>query len=152
MEPGRSIANFNRYMAKSKTVEAKDHLYQLYKGARMYYENTPQVSLEPVAPQFPGPSSGPTPPLGACCQGGDKCTPDAALWETPVWRALRFAMDRPHYYSYQYQADPTGNGFTVRAIGDIDCDGQYATFSMTGTLVDGQLPSYVPVAESDPME
>jgi hypothetical protein len=120
------------YVDRARTSEAKQELEQIAAGARTYYMDPPQPGLDPVAPQFPGPSAGPTPPLGACCEQGGKCEPQAAQWETEVWTALQFSVDDPHYYSYQYIVD--GDEFTARAIGDLDCDGTYATFEKFGAV------------------
>jgi hypothetical protein len=43
---------------------------------------------------------------------------------------LQFSVDDPHYYSYAYKVD--GKKFTVSAYGDLDCDGEYSTFEMSG--------------------
>ena len=58
--------------------------------------------------------------------------PDASLWAVEPWVSLQFSVDDPHYYSYQYEVAADGKSFTVRALGDLDCDGQYSTFEMTG--------------------
>ncbi|HEU5141958.1 MAG TPA: hypothetical protein VFU04_02255, partial [Solirubrobacterales bacterium] len=72
---------------------------------------------------------GPTPALGACCRGGrERCDPDPALWEAPLWRELGFSLDHAHAYAYSYASD--GERFTVRAQGDLDCDGVYSTFEL----------------------
>ncbi len=78
-----------------------------------------------------------TPPLGACCASPEKrCAPDPAVWTHPVWQALKFSMDEPHYYSYTYAASGTDveAQYTVGAIGDLDCDGVYSTFEMVGRI------------------
>lgn len=122
---------------KAKTTEAMLNVKKIYDGARAYYMDAPVArgSITPGKPQFPAPSMGPTPPLGACCKGAEKkCAPAAAQWNKPVWTALKFSVDAPHYYSYSYQVSADGKTFTARANGDLDCDGEYSTFEMTGKL------------------
>jgi hypothetical protein len=68
-----------------------------------------------------------TPQLGACCPAGT-CMPSAQRWEG--WTALAFSIDEPHAYSYELVV--TEAGFTARAIGDLDCDGEYATYEQQG--------------------
>ncbi|HEU5058863.1 MAG TPA: hypothetical protein VFU21_20155, partial [Kofleriaceae bacterium] len=123
-----SIPAFMKYMKKSKTSEARELLRRMYDGARAYWME------QTGSPRLPAPSAGPTPPLGTCCQQGGKCQPDLALWAGEPWRSLKFSMDDPHYYSYEYKVAPDGKGFTVRAYGDLDCDGQYSTFSLYGEV------------------
>jgi hypothetical protein len=66
---------------------------------------------------------GPTPPVGRCCEQGGECIVEAELWSDPAWRALRFTLDDPHRYSYQYQVVDGGRAAVLRATGDLDCDG-----------------------------
>lgn len=129
----------DEYIAKSKSSEPKQYLRKMYDGARAYYMD-PQASaasMTVVAKQFPAPSIGPTPPLAKlCANGADKFMPDAADWEAPVWMALNFAMQDPHYYSYEYKVEGEGAAqkFTVLAYGDLDCDGEHSTFKISGSI------------------
>ena len=75
--------------------------------------------------RLPQQSVGPTPPIGRCCEQGGRCVVDKTLWGDPAWRALRFSIDDPHRYSYQYELAEGGREVTLRAIGDLDCDGLY---------------------------
>lgn len=119
--------------AKVKTIEAKQFLKKMYAGARAYYLDTPSAGVVPAAKQFPGPSQGPTPPLGACCKNADrKCQPKASLWNHPVWNALSFSLSDRHYFSYSYEVQ--GDTVIVRAQGDLDCDGVYSTYEMFGGI------------------
>lgn len=125
----------NKAANKARTVEALKFVKKIYDGARAYYmdSHASPRSMAPVPRQFPGPSVGPTPPLGACCkQPKHKCAPQQQLWTNPVWVALQFSVDDPHYYSYSYIVK--GNQFTARANGDLDCDGEYSTFEMHGMI------------------
>jgi hypothetical protein len=71
-------------------------------------------------------------------QGG-QCATDATLWNHPTWQALNFSIDDPHYYSYEYEVVDGGEGYVVRAIGDLDCDGVVSTFELMGGVMDGSL-------------
>lgn len=123
-----------RYDAKSKTTEAMQFTKKLSDGARAY-----AMELTDARPTFPPQSAGPTPPVGSCCESGGRCQADPSLWVPDTWKALNFSVDDPHYYSYQYEVSDGGQSFVVRAIGDLDCDGVYSTFEMSGRLVDGQI-------------
>lgn len=135
-----AIPAFIKYTKKSKTSEARALVKKMYDGGRAYYltPTVARVSMDPVPPHFPPGSTAMTPPLGTCCAQGGKCAPDASLWDHPTWTALQFSVDDPHYYSYQYQVEPGGQVFTVRAVGDLDCDGDYATFEMYGVVAPGE--------------
>lgn len=71
---------------------------------------------------IPATAAGPTPALGACCDQGGRCAVNPAQWNQPGWIALGFTLDDPHRFSYSYQ--PTADGAVLRAVGDVDCDGE----------------------------
>lgn len=134
-----AIPAFMKYIKKSKAAEARMFLHKLFEGARM-------LSMEGK----PLPASvGPTPPLGSCCQQGEKCQPDPALWQHPSWQALQFAVMDPHYYSYEFvnQAD----SYAFKAYGDLDCDGMYSTFVMHSSSADLQ-EGQPDLLKQDPLE
>jgi hypothetical protein len=66
-----------------------------------------------------------------------ECAPDpAGTWGTTAWTSLGFgfAAGESHRYSYELDAIGVGNTaqFTARAIGDLDNDGVYSTFEVSG--------------------
>ena len=130
-----AIPAFMKYIKKSKTSEARQFVKKIYEGAREYYMDRKgqRGSIQPIAAQFPSPGIGPTPAIDACCSSGDKCAPDASLWTSPVWVALKFSVDDPHYYTYSYLLNGT-TAYTARANGDLDCDAEYSTFEMFGEI------------------
>ena len=132
-----AIPSFLKYQSKSKTGEARKLVKKIYDGARVYYMDQGGTrDMQPILKQFPMPSQSATPALGTCCAGGnDRCEPQTALWTNPVWTALHFSVDDPHYFHYSYVGARTR--FTARANGDLDCDGIYSTYEMTG-MVDSQ--------------
>lgn len=72
--------------------------------------------------RLPQQSVGPTPPVGRCCEQGGTCEVDKAQWADPAWRAIRFTVDEPHRYVYQYELVDGGRAVVLRATGDLDCD------------------------------
>jgi type IV pilus assembly protein PilA len=119
-----AIPAFMKYLRKSKSSEAMVGVKRLFDGARTYYLDNQKLP----------PSVGPTPPPGSCCRApGGKCAPDPKLWDVPGWRELAFSMDDPFEYSYEFVAGATD--FTVRVVGDLDCDGEYSTFQIVGKLL-----------------
>src|SRR5262249_44354772 len=117
------VPAFMKNARKAKTAEAVANVKRLYDGAMAARAADPQH-------RFPKGTLGPTPPLGACCGKGGKCMPYADEWTDPIWRALGFSIDDPHYFAYSYTSD--GQTFTARANGDLNCNGVYSTFEMLG--------------------
>lgn len=88
--------------------------------------------------RVPPTAAGPT-PQPTCCEQGGTCRPDATAWATAGWRELGFSIDDPHRYTYQYAPDPSGLAATVRATGDLACDGAASRVELRLTVVGGQL-------------
>ena len=149
-----AIPAFMKYIKKAKTTEATTHVQKIYLGARTYWmdRNTQEGVIVADSPQFPtfdgsvaGLGAGLTSDLNCCARSGpnEKCMPDPNLWDTGgsgglAWKALKFSMDDPHYYAYQYDVANAlggqGSSFTAIAIGNLDCDTLFSTFSMFGVV------------------
>lgn len=112
------------YMKKSKKSEASVHLNRIGMGLKRYYARNAS---------FPKGDAGPANAAG-CCGGmsvpgvvDNKCRPDPSI-KDPIWTALDFALDEPTIYQYRYHSD--GQTAKVEAIGDVDCDGTAATWTL----------------------
>jgi hypothetical protein len=88
--------------------------------------------------RVPSTAAGPT-PEASCCERGGTCPGDAAAWAAPGWRELGFSIDGEHRFSYQYAPDPSGLAATLRATGDVACDGAVRTIELKLTVAGGQL-------------
>jgi len=88
--------------------------------------------------RVPPTAAGPTPEPG-CCERGGTCPADAAAWAAPGWRELGFSIDGEHRFSYQYAPDASGLAATLRATGDVACDGALRTIELKLTVAGGQL-------------
>jgi hypothetical protein len=77
----------------------------------------------------PPAAAGPTPTLSCCDQGG-ACSAEPSVWATPGWQALAFSIDDEHYYQYTYLPDPGGRSAIVRAVGDLDCNGETSLYEV----------------------
>lgn len=85
---------------------------------------------------FPTGSVGPTPAV-PCCQNPDKwCQPSPADWSDPVWQQLDFHVDDRFLLQYSYQSD--GKTFTATATGDPECTGGTKSWTIAGSIVNGQ--------------
>jgi type IV pilus assembly protein PilA len=134
-----AIPAFMKYIRKSKTTEAVQGMKKIYEAARAYYmeESVAQGSVTPLPKQFPTAPSSEAPSEDTCCgQAGDKCQPDPTLWDSTEWNALKFSMDDPHYYWYSYEmsGEETDAVFTSRANGNLDCDSDFSTYEMYGSV------------------
>jgi hypothetical protein len=122
-----AIPAFLGTMKKAKHSEAELNLDAIYKGMKMY-----------VAENGKLPASAPLTPAEPCCeQPGHRCQPDYAQWSTPGWEDIDFEIDTPSSYQYAYTVD--GDTVVMNAVGDLDCDGESSTYTLTAHLVGGSL-------------
>jgi hypothetical protein len=108
-------AAWRDFRRKNRGAEAKEMLRYMAGMIRAEYGEREG--------RLPQQSVGPTPPVGRCCEQGGECLVEKELWADPAWRALRFTLDDPHRYSYEYQVVDGGRAAVLRATGDLDCDG-----------------------------
>jgi hypothetical protein len=129
---------FGDYTAKSKVTEAGSVLNQIGKGAKRVYGET---GAFPIGTAKLLPANNASGDRGGGCCGGksdgqkvdNKCPVSKDWAGDPVWSALGFSVDERSAYRYQYDSKD-GKTFTATAVGDVDCDGQPATFTLTGKL------------------
>jgi hypothetical protein len=130
-----AIPAFMKYTRRSKTVEATLNLRRVFDASVAFYtEGGPDGSANTA--RFP-PSVGPTPDHTACVDGESvPFPPDAKRWAHPTWQALNFAVNDPSRYQYEYLSEgegPTAK-FTIRAYGDLDCNGVRSTFERSAYI------------------
>lgn len=134
-----AVPQFSKYMRSAKTAEANEMLDLIKKGSAAYYA-TPRLRIgttEKVHCRFPEPV-GTTPTGSGCCKldtnGDDRCDASDVVWNHPSWSALRFAMRDDHYFQYQYHSTGVLSNarYTAEANADLDCDGTYSTFQLSG--------------------
>jgi hypothetical protein len=127
-----AIPAFMDYMKKGKKTEVSLRLNRLGKNLKVYYEEN---ATFPVG-------DAPLLPAKACCgQPQNKCPADPkAFQDDKVWSVLDFVVDEPSLYQYSYHSD--GKTAVVQAIGDLDCDGSAATFTLKAST-DAGTPSFV---------
>ena len=127
-------------MRRAKTAEVRVNLQAVSTGAAAYYlQERASPTGEVLPPSFP-PSVGETPgvPTDIFCKDGQAqpVMVGPEVFSDPTWKALGFAPSGRSHYSYEFISAGTGNlsHFTVRARGDLDCDGVLSTFERVGTL------------------
>jgi len=145
------IYGVRRYLAAAKTSEAKNSLGAIGRDAIGAYEREtgPNAAhaLCKSAQQVPA-----TVPSGKKYQSSDKAGRDYETGSaTAGWKCLKFAMQNPQYFQYDYRAggnykgpkrglpDPGKDGFEASAEGDLDGDGKTSLFTLTGKVVNGSV-------------
>jgi hypothetical protein len=74
-------------------------------------------------------SAGPTPAQPCCGQPDNKCHSAPTDWTNdPVWHGLDFEIDDPNLFQYSYRSD--GKTVDATAVGDLDCDGIFITYTL----------------------
>jgi len=126
-----------RLLWREARDEAKSNLARMYRATFAYFleEQLDPTSGEPLPPHFP--ESTPLTPEDDCCASPDhRCHSSDDAWRGATWRRLDFAPEETHLLRYQFEADSTR--FTVRAVGDLDCDGVLTTFEKSATVTEDQ--------------
>jgi type IV pilus assembly protein PilA len=147
-----------KYIASSKTSEARNSLGRMSNAAVIAYENENMAS--PVL--APGATTGltrtlcnsasATVPSNKSFITGAKYQSTPADWNTDSaggsgFSCLHFTIDAPQYYLYTYKVSGTsavGNSFTAMANGDLNGDGVLSTFSITGSINSGYVINVAP--------
>jgi hypothetical protein len=119
-----AIPAFVDYTHKAKVPEANLMLNRIGKNAKVVYITSSSfpVGDAPLTPVGPG-----------CCAGPKyHCAVNDKDWQQATWQALDFQIDEPTLFQYSYHSD--GKTFTAQAVGDLDCDGTFITYTLTGTV------------------
>jgi hypothetical protein len=135
---------FVREVHASRLVEPVEGVKRLGSSAVAYAQEhtsttgAPGSQTSQAAQAFPpsAPMTPSAPPRGRC----EVDSPDA--WDTPTWTALAFrpsAPGTPHCFAFAFDnaLTPSKSTFRAHAHGDLDGDGIYSTFEITGHFVDG---------------
>jgi type IV pilus assembly protein PilA len=161
-----AVYGVRRYLASSKTAEAKQGVGAISRAAQQSFER----ESAPAEELADGGNS--TVSSHALCKTsmtnalipgtvpqGTKYQPktgagldfDADSTDTG-WKCLRFGITQPHYYQYGYSADKAASGsknsaspcsvapcYEAIAIGDLNADNTQSQFSQTGKVTNGEL-------------
>ncbi|HZU83877.1 MAG TPA: type II secretion system protein [Polyangiaceae bacterium] len=144
-----AIYGVRKYLANAKTAEARNSLGQIAKDAAAAYEKesmagtvlTPGTSAALSRALCASDPGNPVPALSNI--QGKKYQSKVSDWNAGAtnnagFACLKFSMDQPQYYGYSYVSSGTagaaGDTFTATANGDLNGDGTYSTFSLTGQI------------------
>ncbi|MEM9195702.1 MAG: hypothetical protein AAGF12_41430 [Myxococcota bacterium] len=112
-----AIPSFISYTKRAKTAEAQTNIMTIANGLEVFRaENLGVPDSIPLTPASPNCEMAPWP-----------------VTADPRWESdLRFSPVGPLHYAYEFER--TGNRFTIRAVGDLDCDGRLSRFERSGTV------------------
>jgi hypothetical protein len=133
-----AVPTFVREVHASRLVEPVEGVKRLGASAIAYARLHAPTGAQGVQP-FPAgaPLTPGAPPRGHC----NIDPPDA--WDNPTWIALDLFRPAPpgtpHCFAFGFDSalSPAKSTFRAHAHGDLDGDGVYSTFEVTGRLVEG---------------
>jgi type IV pilus assembly protein PilA len=146
-----AIYGVRRYILNAKTAEARNSIGQMGKDAATAFNREGMAAAvltigasTGITNHLCGPSGNTVPTTGLGDVKGKKYQSKPSEWSTGGqdvgWTCVRFSMQDPQYYMYNYLATGTagGTGDTFQAIaqGDLDGNGVPSTFEMDGKIQD----------------
>jgi type IV pilus assembly protein PilA len=156
-----------KYVANSKTAEARNSLGRMANAAAIAYEHEnmgagtlAQSSSAGFSRRLCGSASLPV-PTSATKIAGAKYQSSPNDWSVDNvggsgFACLHFTIDEPQYYMYSYAvtgASSIGDSFTATANGDLNGDTNLSTFQLTGKIGSGFVINVAPsMVEISPEE
>ncbi len=163
-----AIYGVRKYIANSKTAEARNSLGQIGKDAATAYEKesmaasvlTQGTSTAVLRSLCKGASK--SIPAGSASIQGKKYQSSPAEWSVDAvgnsgFACLKYVMDQPQYFMYSYNMSQSGNAvgdsFSTVANGDLNGDLVTSTFTLIGAIGSGLVLNIAPtVLEALPEE
>jgi type IV pilus assembly protein PilA len=157
-----------KYVANSKTAEARNSLGRMASAAAIAYEHEnmnsgtlAQSSSARYSRALCASASGTVPSSASKIQGS-KYQSAPQDWSADNvggsgFSCLHFTIDQPQYYMYNYTASGSGtavgDSFTGTANGDLNGDSNMSTFQLTGQIGSGFVINIAPnMVEISPEE
>jgi type IV pilus assembly protein PilA len=142
-----AIYGVRKYLLNAKTAEARSAIGRISKDASSAYNRERMAATvmamkeERTASNQLCPSAAHKVPADKAKIQGKKYQSDPAEWEDAAgWTCLRYTMQDPQYFMYNYAATGTGaenSTISVTAEGDLDGDGTTSTYEMKGGVQKG---------------
>jgi type IV pilus assembly protein PilA len=158
-----AIYGVRKYISNAKTAEARNSLGQIAKDAATAAEreNGTQAILTAgttsnLMRAFCGSAAGvPSTITNIAAQKYQSQASDWAGTSTTGWTCLKFQLEEPQYYEYEYASSNTSaynGGFTATAHGDLNGNAVYSTFQVTGAAYSGAVAISPNIQETSPEE
>ena len=131
-----AVYGVSKYVKNAKTAEARDALGRMGKDAVGAYN---REVMSPSVLAVHGSASA-LHQLCAATSAVPAAVPLAAKYQTDPsdwgadWSCLKFSMNEPQYYQYQYLR-PDAATFSCVAKGDLDGDTVQSTFTLAGAVI-----------------
>ena len=157
-----AIYGVRKYIANSKTAEARNSLGQLAKDASAAFSREQMAGTVLAPGTVAGLSNAlctstsiKAVPSDVTKIAGKKYQSSVAEWragtQTEGWACLKFSMQDPQYYQYNYASADVAN-FTATAVGDLNADTTYSNFTLSGKVQDGVVNIAPNIVEANPEE
>jgi type II secretory pathway pseudopilin PulG len=131
-----AVPAFSKYVAKSKSAEAVSNLEAISVALTSQY-----VALSAKQQkQFRFPVTDWAPAASCCGEAQQQCDATVAFAGDP-WKSLGFSPSGKVNYQYRITGKGVGKRATVRieARGDLNCNQVFSSFTLDGSIHDGQL-------------
>ncbi len=131
------VPGFVRNLHFSRLAEPLEGLQRLGLAANEY------AAGKPVDHAYPGDA----PLTPEVVPRGEAVLDAPGIWDHPTWKALGFEFSHPHCFSFSFDAQNKADESTFRAhaYGDLDGDGIYSHFELTGRALAGKEPVIYPI-------
>ena len=164
-----AVYGVRKYIANSKTAEARNALGQITKDASIAFEKESMAVSAIIAPGAASAtlrqlctSASASVPAAATSIKGSKYQSSPGNWNVDSGTAgkgfacLKFSIDQPQYFMYSYKTSGSaaqGDSFTATANGDLNGDGTTSSFSVAGSIGAGMVLNIAPtITELNPEE
>jgi type IV pilus assembly protein PilA len=140
-----AVYGVRRYMLTAKTAEVRNVVGQMAKDAKAAFDR------ETMSPNVMAPAQTTAVVFNLCTSAansvpdtvdkvkGQKYQSKASEWggdKTAGYTCLRFWLDDPQYYMYDYKGSSgTAGTFTAAGYGDLNGDGVTSSFRLLGAVV-----------------
>ncbi len=133
-----AVPAFMKYTRRAKGAEATALLQRMREAVVVWGDKECARLGKRCSAQFSFPASvGLTPAQPACDGGRSVAQPvDPKAWEHPTWKLLGVRPDAPTLWQYEFRSEGKGANatFTLRAVADLDCDGETGSYEISGYL------------------
>jgi len=159
-----AIFGVKKYVTNSKTAEARNTLGQISKdGAAAWSRDIMKGDILDDGAKVGGSNAlcGDAEAVPTVVPAGEKYQSKTGAGldynsgdATTGWTCLKFSMEGPQYYQYQYitTAPASGKGFNSVATGDLNGDGKKGTFTRVAEIRNGQVVLSPTLVEVNPDE
>lgn len=140
-----AVVGVRKYLSAAKTAEALNGVNQIALDADRVYAEDGKLCESASSPV----------PASITQVSGKKYLSAVSDWEVDKSKhagfdCLKFTMEAPQYYQYDYKKTPTG--FVAFARGDLDGNGVASEFSKSGKLMGTSLVLDTEVTQKNPTE